>query len=115
FDGIPEGYRAEAMDGAWSPLDVLAHAADAEAYYVAETRRLLEQPGHTWRSFNDAQWEDVRRARAAVDGAEDEARIRARMEHVRAETRRWLATLTPDDLARYGNHPERGAVQVAER
>src|SRR5690606_33567949 len=32
FDGIPEAYRGETMAGAWSRLDVLARAADAEAY-----------------------------------------------------------------------------------
>jgi hypothetical protein len=45
----PMRTRAEALEGGWSPLDVLAHAVDVEAYYVAEARRGLGQPGRMWR------------------------------------------------------------------
>jgi ADP-ribose pyrophosphatase YjhB (NUDIX family) len=115
FEAIPEGVRDEPLDGTWSPLDVLAHAADVEAYYIAETRRLLEIPGHTWRPFNEPQWEEARRVYRAVYGPEDERMVRARLQHVRSETRPWLDSLTAEQLAAYGNHPERGVVQVAER
>jgi len=115
FDAIAVQARTTALDGEWSPLDLLAHVADVEAYYVAETRRVLGTPGHTWRSFNEAQWEAARALRGRVHGPEEAAAVRARVDAVRAETRRWLAGLTVDDLAAYGNDAERGVVRVADR
>jgi ADP-ribose pyrophosphatase YjhB (NUDIX family) len=115
FEAIPEELIHERLDGTWSPLDVLAHSADVEAYYMAETRRLLEIPGHTWRGFNDAQWEESHRLYREVYGPDEVRMVSARLEQARVRTRRWLASLTLEDLERYGNHPERGAVRIGER
>ena len=111
YDAIAEPARTRRLDGAWTPLDVLAHAGSVEAYYAAEARRLLDVPGHTWRLFNTGQWEDDHRSREP----EPESAVRARLERLRARTRAWLETLSADDLERYGNHPERGVVTVGER
>ena len=47
-------------------------------------RRSHDEPGHTWRPFNDAQWFDLLRLRPA----EDEYSIRDRLDAVRDAGRR---------------------------
>ncbi len=112
FDAMPRHLRAESLtEDGWSALDVLAHAVDVEAYYRNESRRCIEQPGRTWRLFNDDEWKDVH----ALRPSEDEGVLRVRMEVVRAETRTWLQYLPPDALNAYANHPERGVVQIGDR
>jgi ADP-ribose pyrophosphatase YjhB (NUDIX family) len=111
FESVPERAREEALADGWSPLDVLAHVADVEAYYLAETDRLLHIPGHTWRGFNDAQWHDVRRAMPP----EELSGIRQRLEAARERTRLWLASVDDEQLAHFGNHHERGAVRIGDR
>lgn len=110
FEAIPAGTREQQLAGGLSPLDVLALAAGAEAYQVAETRRLLETPGHNWREFNEAQWEADHRSRPP----QSEAGALARLDGVRGETLRWLETLSAEQIAAYGNHPQRGAVTVTD-
>jgi ADP-ribose pyrophosphatase YjhB (NUDIX family) len=108
---LDEAWRDVSLDGGWAPVDLLAHCATLEAYYASEARRLIEEPGHTWREFNADQGAAERAGRARpADRAE-----RARLEAVRAETLAWVEGLAPDDLAAYGNHAERGAVRVGER
>lgn len=111
FEALPAGARERPLDGAWTPLDVLAHVASVEAYYAAEARRLLELPGHAWRPFNEGQWEAEQRSREALG----EAEARARLVRARAETEAWLAPLGEEQLGAYGLHAERGAVTIANR
>ena len=112
FDAIPAHLRAEPLDEAgWSPLDVLAHAVDVEAYYRNEVRRCVEEPGRTWRQFNDDEWKDIH----ALRPREDESGIRDRMDAVRTETRTWIQYQPPETLNAYANHPERGVVQIGDR
>ena len=110
FDAIDAASRTQALDEAWSPLDVLSHVASTEAYYAAESARLLV-PGHTWRQFNSAQWEDDHRSRPS----EPEAIVRERLDAARGRTLAWLRTLSAEQLATFGNHPERGVVTVGNR
>jgi ADP-ribose pyrophosphatase YjhB (NUDIX family) len=111
FQSIPAPVREESLQDGWSPVDLLAHTADVEAYYLVETDRLMRIPGHTWRGFNDAQWYDLYRLRAPLDLAA----IQARLDEVRERTHAWLSAVTADQLAHYGNHHERGAVLIGER
>ena len=111
YAALDEAWRDVTLDGAWAPVDLLAHCAAVEAYYAAEARRLLEEPGHTWRPFNADQGAAERAGRARPDDRAE----RARLEAVRAETLTWLEGLGADDLAAYGNHEQRGAVRVGER
>lgn len=111
FESVPEGARDQPAAAGWSPIDLLAHVADVESYYLAETYRLLSVPGHTWRGFNDAQWFDLYRTRPV----DDLATVRDRLEVGRERTRSWLARLTDEQLGQYGNHHERGAVRISDR
>lgn len=110
YNAIPAQWRDRALEGGWAPLDVLAHAAAVEAYYLDEALRLMS-PGHTWRAFNSDQWEADYRARPP----EAFASIHARLDEVRAVTHEWLETATSEQLATFGNHPERGVTTVADR
>ena len=111
YEAIPTPDAERPLPGGRSPLDLLARAASVEAYYAAESRRLLETPGHTWRTFNDEQWEAGHRLWAA----ETEAELRARLGRTRAETEAWVQSLTAEKLAAYGNHPQLGVVTVGDR
>jgi len=111
YDTVPAPSRRTAGAEGWSPLDVIAHAVDAEAYFVGEARRCLAEPGRTWRLFNDAQWGDTHHLRAP----EDETAVRARMQAVRGATFAWLAAAGTDALNAYVNHETRGVVRVGER
>ncbi len=110
FDAIAAARRHDDLDGGWSPLDVLSHVADVEAYYLGEAKRCLTEPARTFRRFNDKQWAD----NAHLRPAEDETTIRARMQAVRGATIGWLreaGTL----LDAYIEHETRGLGQIGER
>lgn len=104
FEAVPPPGRAAAVE-------VLAEIAARERYGLAETQRLLAEPGAHWRAFNGAQWSDLR----ALQPAEDEADVRARLDAARSETLRWLAGVDAQTLCAYGNHEERGVVRVGEQ
>lgn len=109
YNSIPAEWRTRPLEEGWSPLDVLAHAASFEAYTVLEALRLLV-PGHTWRAFNSDQWEADLRTRPA----EDASSVRSRLDGVRSSTLEWLAGASPEQLATFGNHPDRGVTTVAD-
>jgi len=111
YESVPEEARDATLVDGWSPVDVLAHVADVEAYYLAETDRLLRVPGHTWQSFNPAQWDAIQATRPA----EEASVVRQRLDAARERTRFWLASLEDDQLEQFGNHHERGAVRISDR
>ena len=111
FDAIATTLRRVTLDAGWSPLDVMAHVADVEAYYLGETRRSIAEPGRTFRRFNDKQWADNTHLRPP----EDEATVRARMQAVRGATLAWLRATDGATLAAYVNHETRDLVQIGTR
>ena len=111
YERFDEAWLDVTLDGEWAPVDLLDHCATVEAYYASESRRLAEEPGHTWRPFNPDQ---SAAGRAALPRPEDRA-TRARLDAIRADTLAWVEGLDAEGLAAYGNHAERGAVRVGER
>lgn len=111
FDAVTPHQRTTADTAGWSPLDVFAHVSDVEAYYRNEIRRCVAGAGQKWRPFNETQWEDAFRLRPA----EEERTLRDRLAAVSGETRTYLGSATPELLAVYLDHPERGVVQVGDR
>ena len=111
LDAVPLHQRALADGSGWSPLSILVRVADMEAYYRNEVRRCLSSVGQRWRVFNEVQWEDAFRIRPI----EDERSLRDRFAAVSGETRAYLNDATPELLAVYLDHPERGVVQVGDR
>lgn len=110
FDAIPAARRHDDLDGGWSAMDVLAHVADVEAYYLGEARRCLSEPGRAFRRFNDKQWSDA----AHLRPREDEASVRARVQAVRGATLAWLRQAGAL-LDAYVEHETRGLGQIGER
>jgi len=111
YDAVPAATRRTPRAEGWSPIDVLAHAADVETYFLGEARRCLGEPGRTWRAFNDVQWADMHHLRPV----EDETTLRARLQAVRGATLDWLRTTSPETLNAYVNHETRGLVQIGDR
>lgn len=111
FEEVPWEDRGSDLDAGWSPLDVLSHCGTVEAYYAAEARRLLDEPGHTWRPFNEGQSEAERSTRPMPTEEVEYPRLEA----VRHSTTAWVQGVTGEQLAAFGNHPDRGAVQVGDR
>jgi hypothetical protein len=111
YGRFDEAWLDVTLDGEWAPVDLLDHCATVEAYYASESRRLAEEPGHTWRPFNPDQ---SAAGRAALPRPEDRA-TQARLDAVRAGTLAWVEGLDAEGLAAYGNHAERGAVRIGER
>ena len=111
YGRFDEAWLDVTLDGEWAPVDLLDHCATVEAYYASESRRLADEPGHTWRPFNPDQ---SAAGRAALPRPEDRA-TRVRLDAVRADTLAWVEGLDADGLAAYGNHAERGAVRIGER
>ncbi len=111
FDAVPTARRRDDLDAGWSALDVLSHVADVEAYYLGETKRCLDEPGRTFRRFNDKQWADNVHLRPV----EDEATVRARVQAVRGTTLAWLRAADETTLNAYLERETRGLGQVGER
>lgn len=111
YGRFDEAWLDVTLDGEWAPVDLLAHCATVEAYYAAESRRLADEPGHTWRGFSPDQSEAER---AGLPRPEDRA-VRARLRAIRVDTLSWVESLDANALAAYGNHAERGAVRIGER
>ncbi len=111
YAAIPPRARERALDGEWAPVDVLHRVAVAEAYAMDEVVRLIETPGYVWREFNGEQAEVERRLRPRPSDAE----VRERVVRAQTETFRMLDALTPEQLGRFGAHPQRGVVAARER
>lgn len=109
---LDEIWRDVSLDEEWAPIDLITHCASVEAYYISETRKLTETPGHTWRPFNasQAEIERLHRFRPKSDGAE-----LARLDAIRTDTIMWIELLEQEQLDSFGNHPERGAVRIGDQ
>lgn len=110
FEAVDRRSRERALDGAWAPVDVLHHLTVYEAYAMDETLRMIEQPGHRWRPFSEAQAEAERRLRPRPSEAEG----RDRIVRGQSETMRLLGNLMPGQFRAHGTHIERGFVTARD-
>ncbi len=110
FEAIDRRSRERALDAAWAPVDVLHHLAVYEAYAMDETLRMIEQPGHRWRPFSEAQAEAERRLRPRPS----EAEVRDRIVRGQSETVQLLGNLMPEQFRAYGTHIERGLLTARD-
>ena len=111
YEAIPAAMRERELDGGLAPVDVLARVAAAEAYYLVEARKLLDAAvGHSWRAFNETQWDADRRHRARPMDAE----VVARLNHVQTQTLAAIASMRQPELAFYGSRAQGGAMRVGE-
>ena len=87
--------------GKWTGRQVLAHLADAEMAIGFRMRQVLSEDHHRIQGFDEGAW-----ARRYDDV--DVATALASFQAVRRWNLALLRSLTKDDLARVGVHPERG-------
>lgn len=99
------------LDG-WSPRQVIHHLADSEAQSYARLRRLIAEPlGSIIQGYDEGAWA----AHPALGYAHDPVEIPlAVFTAVRAGSLAALRHLSEEDLARYGEHSERGRFTIAD-
>lgn len=108
YEAIPRAMHERELDAGLAPVDVLARAAAAEAYYRREAEQLLEPGAHSWRAFNADQWEADRRYRARPMDSE----VVTRLNHVQTETLRAIPALGQIQLAFNGHGADGSALRV---
>jgi len=96
----------------WSPRQVIHHLADSEAQSYARLRRLVAEPiGSIIQGYDEAAWA----VSPALGYEHDPIDVPlAIFTAVRAGSLAVLRHLTEPDLARYGEHSERGAFSIAD-
>ena len=97
----PQGMDRSWAAGKWSARAILCHLADCELAFAFRLRQALAEPHHVIQPFDQDAWS---KPYGALDGKAALAAFSA--------IRRWnlalLETVTPQDLSKTLNHPERG-------
>jgi hypothetical protein len=90
----------------WSPRQVIHHLADSEAHSYARLRRLVAEPaGSIIQGYDEGAWATSPALGYETDPIETSLAV---FSAVRAGTHNVLQHLAEADLARYGEHSERG-------
>lgn len=89
-------------EGKWTGAQVLAHLADTELGFGFRIRQILSEDAHVIQPFDQDRW-------ARWYGPESAALALATLGALRSWNLALLRQLTPADLAREAQHPERGA------
>jgi len=92
--------------GKWSARDILCHLADSEIVFAFRLRQALAENHHRIQPFDQEQW-------ARTYGSAPADAALATFEAVRNWNVALLKSVTPEQLARPVNHPERGDMTFA--
>lgn len=111
FQSFSAESKYKKLSSGLSPIDILIHISDLEAYYISEIDRIITIPGHSWQPFNTDQWIITYRTGESFDSTMTHDRLRG----TREKTMEWLDSLVQSQLDQYGNHTERGIVVVGEQ
>ncbi|MFH1474731.1 MAG: DinB family protein [Chloroflexota bacterium] len=100
-------------EDAWGPREVLAHLAEAVAFWHGEIERVLaaDRDGHV-PAFGRVPGDAARVAIIARDHGLPAAVLLARLDREGAAATVRIARLTPAELARVGRHPVWGEMTV---
>lgn len=101
----PAGLTRSYATGKWSAQEILAHLADVELAIGFRVRQALAQPNYRVEPFDQDLW--ARRYREANAALAVDA-----LGALRAWNLNLLRSLSPEDLARRTQHPERGEETV---
>jgi hypothetical protein len=97
----PPGLERSLAPGKWPARLILCHLADCETVFAFRLRQALAEPYHVIQPFDQDVW--------AVRYSNADARTALA---VFSATRQWnlalLDTVTPEELSKTLNHPERG-------
>jgi hypothetical protein len=96
----------------WSPRQVIHHLADSEAQSYARLRRLVAEPaGSIIQGYDEGAWAVSPALGYETDPIETPLAV---FSAVRAGSLAVLQHLENKDLARYGEHTERGRFTIAD-
>ncbi len=96
----------------WSPRQVIHHVADSEAQSYARLRRLVAEPlGSIIQGYDEGLWAAHPALGYERDPIDTSLAVFAA---VRAGSLAVLQHLEDEDLARYGEHTERGRYTIAD-
>jgi hypothetical protein len=97
----PDGLERSLAPGKWPARAILCHLADCETVFAFRLRQALAEPSHVIQPFDQDAW--------ASRYSDADARTALA---VFSAVRRWnlalLDTVTPEELSKTLNHPERG-------
>jgi hypothetical protein len=102
-------FLPDANVGRWPVRVLVGHLADAELAFVHRMRRGIAEDSPVLAAWDENAFID---AGLYADGRQPVAAFVAVIHTLRKWTSGWLATLTPEQLARRTMHPERGAETV---
>ena len=105
----PEAWTRRPALGMWTPVEVLAHLADAELFFGTRTRLVLTSERPFLQPFQGAVLAELAGYNSWPPAVAFE-RFRSR----RAETLELLSSCSAAGLARVGVHPVRGETSVAD-
>ncbi|MFN8178100.1 MAG: DinB family protein [bacterium] len=101
--------RSREAEGRWSPLEILAHLRDEEIEdfrpraMAAIEGRPIEKPIDPARWVVERRYNEMDPGGVFLDWATE-----------RADSCRWLETLTPPDLGKFVEHPQRGRLRAGD-
>ena len=96
----------------WSPRQVIHHLADSEAQSYARLRRIVAEPlGSVIQGYDEGAWAAHPALGYESDPIETPLAVFAA---VRAGSLAVLRHLSEEDLARYGEHSERGKFTIGD-
>jgi len=99
--------RRPEKPGKWSIIQVVQHLADSELIYGYRMRMVLSHPTPDIQGYDQDLWaEQLKFNEANLADALEQFRA------LRTANLRLARWLTPEQLARFGNHSERGAESV---
>jgi hypothetical protein len=102
-----EQMRTRESPRKWSILEVLGHLGDTELVYRYRLRMIVAEPGCNIVGYDQDAW--CKRLRYQE---QEPADVLKEIEAMRGATLRWLRQLSETELARSGQHDERGEESV---
>jgi len=101
--------RARPAEGKWSPLEILAHLRDEEIEDFRERARCAVEERKLEKGIDPQGWVTERRYNEMDPGA-----VFLDFSEKRAESCRWLGTLSLDDLQKTVEHPKLGTFRAGD-
>ena len=99
-------------ENGWSARQIIHHVADSEVQSYVRLRRLMAEPeGTIIQGYDEGAW--AANAHLGYEKFDVKNSIAAYVA-VRASTLDVLKTLSEDDLARWGDHTEKGRITVQD-
>jgi hypothetical protein len=92
-------------EGKWTARQILVHIAEAEIGYAFRVRQVLTDDDHHVQTFDENRWMELHQG---IDASLALELFRA----LRLFNLRLFSSLTPEQWARTGTHPDRGVESV---